>query len=319
MKRIQIILIITLGFFSLDLFAQKKMANQELISSYTRDTDFGNYLMFPLSKPYENLSKTTFEGSVFPTISLLKKETKNKSLIELEALFHLTFRMYNEDSSPIYPLNFEPGFRFTKYFSTLKKNKQSFITLDLRHFSNGQSGSFYVNNSDTVNLVNGNFSTNYFLPSFSEIYRFKNGLSLKYQLGVQLEWGIPNTVFSRAVNQKDIYGSIRFLTNFQLESPEFSIWPKEKKYRLILNLENCYIGGHVPAITNGDGGDDFEENGELEAESEKMSIRARLLLKPLNGAKIGWFLQYYNGRDYYNLRFTQENRQLAFGMIYNFS
>lgn len=305
----QILLLLTI-FIGASVNAQENNKKDILLKDvFTRDFQQGNYLSIPLTKEFFNTGISRLEGGFYPNIKIIDKKTKKNRPIELDVLFQLTFRMYKESSSPIYPLNYEPGIRFTRYFLKESKDTSSFISFDLRHFSNGQSGSFYINNSDSVNLRSGNFSTNYIMPSYTRIYRTKSDFIFLYQLGVRFDWGIPNTVLEKSDGLENIYGNYRFQANLQAESPKFSLFDKNKKYKLIFRVENTYIAGKLTKpINNSDEGDDLE----------RYSIKARLFLKPLQGVKAGIFLQYYNGRDYYNLRFTQETRNLSLGIIYNF-
>lgn len=265
----------------------------------------GNYLhTSPMS--LRGGSGTPFFEAGFATgFKLINNTVKQGSirypLADLLLSTQIDIRMYNGISFPILPPNYEPILSYIRYFSSASRQFR-YLRFDVAHLSNGQKGDFFQLNSEEFNHEDGNFSTNYVRLSFSQVKTMA-----KYRwfqtYGLQLNGGIPNTLFLTEEHLKNNYGQYRLLADLRLESSTFSIIGSSKKIRLIGSLENTYILGDLSAYPS--------------ACKARYSLKSRFTIVPANDMSIGFFFQYYVGRDYYNIRFDDVIDVSTLGFSYN--
>lgn len=172
-------LVFTILLCSIKLSAQiEQQANlQEAVLSTSDRTyvsfgqGFGKY-----KTPYGKgrLSPLIFEGQISPDffMSLSKKKTVGFAFFP-----KIVVRMFNEKSLPVKTPSYMPSlllyhelnWPFTrKVFRFFKsEQQQAFMTYRLKHHSNGQQGDYYIPNTDSVNYIDGNFSSNAVEVAFS--------------------------------------------------------------------------------------------------------------------------------------------------------
>lgn len=122
----------------------------------------------------KHLNPLLFEGQISPDffLNLSKKRTMGLAFFP-----KIIIRMYNEPSVPVKTPSYMPSILFyhqlkvpfsRKVFTYFKSpNRLTFMTYRLIHHSNGQSGSYYIHGTDSINFVNGNFSVNSAEMAFS--------------------------------------------------------------------------------------------------------------------------------------------------------
>ena len=264
-----------------------------------------NYVQTPLSSPPPNESTPYFEAGIKTCLNLINyardQEKFKYKYADLNISMFIVIRMYDAFSSPIYPPNYQPGINYFKYFKP-RKNIYSYLDVELKHLSNGQSGSFYIPETDTLNLINGDFSTNFLSVKYTQIHQIKQ-FRLFQTYGLRTDWGIPNSVLSLDNQLKESYGIYRVMADFQVISPTFSFFKSATKFRLLGRTENTYILGDLSNYPS--------------EQKYRYSLKAKLTLYPENTIKLGGFLQYYTGRDYYNIRFGNHLNIWSVGMTYN--
>lgn len=123
--------------------------------------------------------------------------------------------------------------------------------------------------------------------------------------GVRLDVGITNTFLLMEENLMKSYGQIRLMANFQVISLVISLFEgdSEFKFRTILRLENTFIAGdlsHYP-----------------DTEKDRCSFKGKLILYPEEDIRLGLYGQFYHGRDYCNLKFTDIFDIWPIGITYN--
>lgn len=122
----------------------------------------------------KKLNPLVFEGQISPDFLFTLSEKKTTGFV----LFpKIVIRMFNEESFPVKTPSYMPSLLFyhripspfnKKIFRFAKSEDQlAFITYRILHNSNGQSGNYYTTNRDSVNFINGNFSTNAVEIAFS--------------------------------------------------------------------------------------------------------------------------------------------------------
>lgn len=131
----------------------------------------GNYKTPSGIKPLKPL---LFEGQISPDFLFTLSEKRTTGF----AFFpKIVVRMYNETSFPVKTPSYMPSALFyhrikspftKKIFGFFDWEEQlAFLTYRISHHSNGQNGTYYTVNKDSINYINGNFSTNAIEVAFS--------------------------------------------------------------------------------------------------------------------------------------------------------
>jgi hypothetical protein len=260
----------------------------------------------------------------------------------------LTLRMYREEpigtftkSLPVLPINFAPRISFVKFFhKTLVENKVGnfknyhYAEFSVAHYSNGQEDPHYyrdsvrVNGDSIPNFRSGNFSTNYLRLGYTRGWMDEkfNILSVSPYIQNDGGWG---DLFSYDRAQEKSYGRWRFGTTVQLQSKKTWIGAKDQKVRLdsivtitetdtVVQLKadkemrNYYITWKLRV--------NYEfiadnVSGYPSENPRRSSVRTSLLLHPLNWRNFGVLLEYYHGRDFYNIRFYDKLTQFKIALV----
>ncbi|HEY0031275.1 MAG TPA: hypothetical protein VGC65_10990 [Bacteroidia bacterium] len=114
------------------------------------------------------LNPLVFEGQASPDFILKLSKKRNAGL----AFFpKIVIRMFHEGSVPVRTPSYMPSILLYHQIDwpVLKKpfrffiapeNQLTFITYRLIHHSNGQNGDYLIQGTDSINYINGNFSSN---------------------------------------------------------------------------------------------------------------------------------------------------------------
>lgn len=266
-----------------------------------------------------------FEGVVAPSYTIFRGRDANKDWMKRA---HLAFvpairlRMFNEESFPVRPPNFNPYFDFHYLLSNLgrgikKPNNFGYFQFQLAHFSNGQSGSFFNADSTTINLENGNFSTNYLkvgLTKAQYLPASKSELLDSALVSVTLlyrdDWSIDGSPLEIDEFLIDRYALQRF--NFSLELRTKNInqgrytynnSQYNKQFSYLLRIDQEYRIGDILDINGKD---------------RRYSLNMMLAIYPANWRTFGFMAKYYYGRDNYNIRFNRKISFFQFGFTVDF-
>lgn len=300
--------LILISLLPIGMGAQSRFPIEKMHHLASLNTGYDSYIITPISRPDEAEAYPYFEAGIASKIKLMNFNSEKNGFAkpnsDLEISMYFLLRMYNEESSPIHPLSFEPGITYTHYLPSRTATSFNYFTFAFKHLSNGQKGEYFIPGTDTVNLQSGNFSTNYISMNYSRVNEVR-GATFFQTYGLRLDGGIPNTVLSMEENLYNNYGQIRLMANFQFISPVISLFEKQPSlaFRTILRLENTYIAGDLSKY------DDDEK--------DRYSFKGRLSLYPESGLRMGLYTQFYVGRDYYNLKFNDIFDVWSIGITYN--
>ncbi len=244
----------------------------------------------------------------------------------------------SESSFPVRPLNFNPTLSYVHFIQKgkytnkcsdtyigRKSHNYSYYFIDLAHFSNGQSDSAIRTGADHNNHYTGNFSTNYLKVglNFSSIGD-RSAIWFTHSYFYQWDMNLFG-VFGYDDNQLKRYGKHRVGGMFQLQSEAYNIHRKRnnvKRYK-------CKLDGGYDARNRVKDFSDWYFTWQLRAEptfiagnldnyfrrdKERLSMKFSAAIYPLNWRSLGMLVQYYYGRDYYNIRYDQKMSrfQIAF-------
>ncbi len=229
-----------------------------------------------------------FEANISP--SFIIRQRKDSRLMAV-LTSQIIFRMYNEDSYPVRTPSYIPQISF--YYLVDDHLPTSKLTIFGRfaHHSNGQDGDFY-NEDGTINLFSGNFATNYFEvgiikaiqnKKLNAIQFFKSSFEVHPK-----EWMLEDL--------HGMYSGFRWhnsFTAFKLtknKNPDFS-----------LKVSTMYM---LDSINNWNFID-----------MKRLNASFTFYYHPKFLDQIGFFIQFYHGRDYYNIYFDEELDVIRFGIM----
>ena len=263
-----------------------------------------------------------FEGLIAPQYVIYRGRDANDGWRQrgiITFVPSIQLRMFNEESFPVRPPNFNPYFELLYLLHWNEENGRKAFTYfegQLAHLSNGQTGSFF-NPDSTINLENGNFSTNYYQLGITRsqylggsLPGLLNGALASATFFYRNDWQIGGSPFTIEEGLRGRYGLQRFSVITQLRTRNLN-WgtysyngqqPK-KQFSYLLRLTQTYqLGG----IT------------EIDGKNRRYSIEAFLGVYPANWRMFGLMARFYHGRDYYNIRFDRKISLFQFGFLVDF-
>jgi hypothetical protein len=202
--------------------------------------------------------------------------------------------MYRKESKPVRTPSYIP--QFTAYY--LLNTKANFNSLSLfgrlAHHSNGQDGSFYLENVD-INTKSGDFYTNYFelgmiKTNFNSIFRATQFLGTSIQVH-------PKSFTVEELH--GVYSRLRWNTIFSI----FKLIgdSNENKIKFSFKGKTTWMFGDVNDWNN--------------YSWDRLNISLTFFYHPKSLEDIGLFTQVYNGMDYYNIYFNHKISIIRFGIM----
>ena len=250
---------------------------------------------------FGNIEPLMFEADIVPYY-MLSLNKNSRWGIELSP--RIMRRMYNEDSYPVRTPSFMPRATFFYKVREGNSHQQGFFTyLSWCHHSNGQNGSFYNNDSVTINTQTGNFSTN-----MVETGVFLSHPDRKVPYAVNYIKLSACYHYHQAPELRSIYGRWRFFSDFQ-SSVNLS-----KVLRAFGRSANNPVNHNAflsQSIRVGWIGGDIAKVGAIDA--KRLIFRYTISFKPSFLNDVTLFAQYYYGQDYYNINFSRTLKVLRFG------
>lgn len=253
-----------------------------------------SYVTFPFD--IGNLEPLMFEANVSPNFKI--RERKDSRLMAV-LTSQIIIRMFDEYSYPVKTPSYIPQIAF--YFLTGHKDAANKLTLfgKIAHHSNGQDGNFYTDDGK-VNLQSGNFATNY------------------------LELGFLQSSYSQNLK------AFKFIKSSVEIHPKS--WMLEELHGQYSGLRwhNTFLAYKLPMKTNPLPNEKQRANFSIKAETTIMldnfnnwnyfdakRLNASLILyyHPKFLEDIGFFVQFYQGMDYYNIYFQHQISSIRFGIM----
>lgn len=250
-----------------------------------------SYVTFPLD--IGNIAPLMFEANISP--SFVIRERKDARLMAI-LTSQIIIRMYNEYSYPVRTPSYMPQLSF--YYLTGDKKSANHITVfgRIAHHSNGQNGDFF-NEDGTVNLLSGNFATNYMelgliRTSYSKI---RNAVKF-YKTSLEMH---PKSWMLSELHGK--YSGLRWHNTFHAFKLPLTGSSTTKKPHFSLKVETTWM---FDAINNWD---TFSLN--------RLNAGLTFYYHPKFLEDIGFFVQFYHGTDYYNIYFQNKLDVIRFGLM----
>jgi hypothetical protein len=251
-----------------------------------------SYITFPTD--LGNLEPLWFEGNIIP--NFLIRQSKNSRVMGVLTP-QIIIRMYQEESMPVRTPSYIPQITFYYRIDDLKSNSQHTLFGRFAHHSNGQAGNFYLPNGE-INLETGNFSTNFFeigLIYNRSIPKLNAEQFLISSLEVHpLSWSIDEL--------EGLYSPLRWHGTFSIYKMPFGRKnSKNKRAKISFRTEAIWMFGDI--------------NQWKDFSLKRLNFDFIFYYHPRFLEDIGFFVQYYNGMDYYNIYFNEKRKVLRFGIM----
>lgn len=250
-----------------------------------------NFMTFPA---FGHVEPTLFERNFCPHKYI---KTRNEKIL-LDAAFQITIRMLNLRSSPIRTPDYLPS---VTAYALLKQNideSNLYGYASIIHHSNGQDGSFY-NEDGTVNLKDGNFSTNFIKIGFIKSCTFLNNTSKSFY-----SWSFEQHLnIDRNVELNGIYGFSRLHFDYKSKEVSCGVSKKSNKRNHFLRIatSNTLIVDRI-------------QNTRLTDISKRLISSFKLYYRNAAMKNLTVFIQGYQGQDYYNIQFVNSISFLRAGV-----
>lgn len=274
-----------------------------------------------------------------------------KRALSLNFNLGLNLRMYQGDENPSYPvrpINFvAPGFSVDYLLNQLVRGIhkialedssviRNYFTFQLlvSHYSNGQSGSFYTADSTNTNKIDGNFSTNFVRPqvtwsrylpndaltsaAVSWTHDFGIGNALGIEEGLRNSYGFNKLHLTLQYKTQNVrFGSYRYQES-RYEKKEGDTSKKIVRMVTIQRFKR-YVSW-MARVEFGyilDNVDDYPTFKNRSENKRRLSTKCTLVYYPANARTLGLFAMLYAGRDYYNIRYTDQLLNIKFGFLFD--
>jgi hypothetical protein len=284
-----VLMIVGFIILSLTAYNQENNVNKEIELTVISQANQGNsYITFPTD--IGNIEPLWFEGNVIPNFYLRK--SKNSHLMGVITP-QIIVRMFREKSAPVQTPSYMPQITLYYLFKERKNIKNFSAFGRITHHSNGQDGTFFLENGE-INLKSGDFYTNYYETGFiitNINTRFKAYQFFKSSIEIHPKIWIKDEL-------DGLYGRYRWHNTFSI----FKLSSEnEQKANFSIKGETTWILGNLNNWDN--------------ISIKRLNLSLTLYYQPEFLEDIGFFVQYYHGADYYNLYFGHRLNIIRFGFM----
>lgn len=302
MKKMRVIMLaIALGFGVLSVNALAQPTDSIAIESdffqSIKTNQIDSYITF--GQGFGNLEPLIFEGLIAPYFLLRTSRDARWGATISPAIL---IRMEAERSFPVRAPSYMPNVTFYHQISRTSEQVK-YVFLTLWHHSNGQDDDF-TNEDGTFNTQTGDFSTN-----MIEIGAFFNKpvlpfLNTKEYFRTSVEYHVD---FARSSELVGVYSFLRWHNDiriFRFPLPKSTLRKlgyKTELPQVQTNIKTTWMFGDV----NNSSFFDLEERFNL---SLTISYRPPVL------NDVSFFVNFYTGKDYYNMKFMNRIHILRFGV-----
>ena len=257
-----------------------------------------------------NLEPLLFEAQLSPSFFVSRK--KGSWVLQLSP--HIILRMKNKRSFPVenpsykVPLSFHLnlGFWGRSFLQKLFYDK-AYLSTTFQHHSNGQDGPFFWKNGG-VNIKNGSFSTNSisFALTMHQPEEENDGrgfsiLRLYYEH--HLSWlGFEEKIYPYAL--KELYGLDRIM--LQYNNFNLSRTRSNSASKFLQNSRFMSNAGWIMGTMKGIPADDIQE---------RLLLSLKYAYHPSWMNELSFFAEFFQGQDYYNMRFERNLSIVRVGLI----
>lgn len=245
---------------------------------------------------FGNMAPLVFEAKVAPYFLL---RTSNDARWGATMSPAIIMRMYSEESYPVRTPSYMPHFTFYRQINKTANDRIRYLFLTLAHHSNGQEDSFYLPDG-RINTFSGDFSTNYIELGMFFNERFVPFSNTTEYFRVSAEYHFN---FYRTRELDGQYGFLRFNNSLRVFRTIESIrrFELRRASRVQTTLQTTWILGKL--INAGS----FDV-------VERLNASLTLAYRPGVLSDVGFFVNFYTGKDYYNIYFDKRISLIRFGV-----
>ena len=278
---------------------QDQASVESLFFRSIRANQSTSYITF--GQGFGNLEPLVFEALIAPYFLL---RTSRDARLGATIASPIILRMQAKESFPVRTPSYMPGITF--YFqlsdNQMGDSYSSYVFLNLQHHSNGQYESFF-NEDGTYNTTSGDFSTN-----FLELGVFVNRNLLPFDNTIDyfrtsLEW---HPDIGRSVELEGRYSFFRWNNSFRIF--RFPGQQSVRKHpagsgipRVQTRVDTTWLFGEMSGV------------GLLDL-AERFVFSVTLAYRPRVLTDVSLFVNFYTGRDYYNMHFYRRINTLRLGL-----
>ena len=250
-----------------------------------------SYITFPMD--IGNIDPLMFEANVSPSF-IIRKRQDSKLMGVLTP--QIVIRMYNEESYPVRTPSYIPQIALYYLAKENGINNKIAIFGKIAHHSNGQDGAFY-NDDGTVNLLTGNFATNYLeLGMLKSSYSSRLNALKVFKSSIEMH---PKSWMIEELQGQ--YSGLRWHNSFTAFKIPFGHSNTEKNPHFSLKLETTIM---------------LDKYNDLNFfDIDRLNARLTFYYHPQFLEDVGLFVQFYHGMDYYNIYFDQQISVIRFGIM----
>jgi len=261
-----------------------------------RANQVDSYITF--GQGFGNLEPMIFEGLVAPYFLLRTRSDARWGATVSPAIM---IRMKAEESFPVYSPSYLPN--ITLYHQLSEKNGEvKYLFLTLRHHSNGQFNNFY-NEDGSLNTKTGDFATNMIeLGTFfnKPIVPFSN---TKEYFRTSIEYHID---YGQSEELQGIYSFVRWHNSFRifkfpLPKSTLKRLGSQPSPRVQTKVETTWMFGNL-------------NNASFFDLKERLNLSLTIAYRPKVLNDVSLFANFYSGKDYYNMQFTNRLNVIRFGI-----
>ncbi len=290
-KHLYILLI--LSFYTVFVFGQKQdsVMSNICLTSIAQVSQGESYVTFPTD--IGNIEPLIFEANI--NASFYIRTSQDARLIGV-LTSQIIIRMYQEYSLPVRTPSYMP--QLTAYYRLSPKVSVNSLSLMSRfaHHSNGQDGSFYLDNGE-INTQSGNFSTNYV-----ELGLIKNHFNKRFNanqfFSTSFEWHPKKLTDEDLIGKYSLYRWNTIFSIFKLPTEKTN---RKKRASISLKGKTTWMFGDI-----------YEKDF---FSLDRFNFSFTFFYHPKFLEDIGLFASIYNGLDYYNIYFNHQITILRFGIM----
>lgn len=258
-----------------------------------------SYITF--GQGFGNMEPLVFEALIAPYFLL---RTNRDARLGATLSSPIILRMQAKESFPVRAPSYMPGLTF--YFQlpdkALGNQTSSYLFLTVEHHSNGQYEPFF-NENGSYNTETGNFSTN-----FLELGVFVNQNVLPFENTVDyfrtsIEWH-PDVLRSEELQGR--YSFLRWHNSFRIF--RFPGQDSFRKHHVNMEIPRVQTKVETTWMFGDIEGAPFFDVGERFNLSLTIAYRPRVL------NDVSLFVNFYSGKDYYNMQFFRRINTLRLGL-----
>ena len=281
------------------LAAQDKPVPESTFFRAIRANQTESYITF--GQGFGNVERLIFEGLIAPYFLL---RTSRDARFGATLSPAILLRMQAKESFPVRSPSYMPNLTFYRQLGSFvnKSISSSYLFLTLKHHSNGQFGNFY-NEDGSFNTETGDFSTNLLeLGLFlnRNVLPFSNTTEY-FRTSVEVH---PNIGRSEELN--GYYSFVRWHNSFRIfrfpgYRPDSIRKGQAYPPRVQTRAETTWMLGPMKNAGN------FDLSGRL-------NLSLTMAWRPAVLSDVSLFVNFYSGKDYYNMQFNRRINVLRFGL-----